>query len=90
MHDGEIATLADAVRHHYAAADRQGDERLKQTVSEAEIADLIAFLQSLTDEGFVTNPQFAPPPPGCPVPDTPEEVEEQRNSAALHNSPPGP
>jgi len=90
MHDGEVATLAEAVRHHYAAADRQNDERLKQTVSEAEIADLVAFLESLTDQGFVTNPKFAPPPQGCPIPDTPEQAEEQRNSAALHNSPPGP
>jgi len=90
MHDGEVATLADAIRHHYAAAERQSDERLKQTVSEAEIADLVAFLEALTDERFVSNPQFALPPPGCPIADTPQQVEEQRNSAALHNSPPGP
>ncbi len=90
MHDGGVATLAEAIRHHYAAADGQSDERLRQTASDAEVEDLVAFLESLTDQGFVTNPRFAPPPPGCPIPDTPEQVEEQRNSAALHNSPPGP
>ena len=90
MHNGESATLADAIRHHYAAADRQGDARLKLTVSDAEVADLASFLEALTDQGFVTNPKFALPPPGCPIPDTPEQVQDQANSAALHNSPPGP
>ena len=30
-------------------------------VSEEEIADLIAFLESLTDEEFLTNPDFGNP-----------------------------
>jgi cytochrome c peroxidase len=90
MHDGEDATLADAVRHHFAAADRQSDARLTQVVSEAEIADLVAFLEALTDQSFISNPRFALPPPGCPIPDTPGQVRDQANSAALHNSPPGP
>jgi cytochrome c peroxidase len=90
MHDGEAATLADAIRHHYAAAERQTDERLKLTVSDAEIADLVAFMESLTDQGFITNPAFALPPPGCPVATSVELQREEANSARLHNSPPGP
>ena len=90
MHDGEVATLAEAIRYHYAATDRQNDKRLKQWVNNGEVADLIAFLEALTDESFLTNPKFAAPPPGCPIPDTAEQVQEQTNSAALHNSPPGP
>lgn len=90
MHNGESATLADAIRHHYAAADRQTDERLKQSVSDAEIADLIAFMGSLTDQGFITNPAFSLPKPGCPVPENASLAAEEANSARLHNSPPGP
>lgn len=67
MHDGEQATLDAAIRHHFAAADRHPDPRLQQRVTENEIADLIAFLESLTDEGFLTNPAFALPKPGCPI-----------------------
>jgi cytochrome c peroxidase len=90
MHDGEHPTLADAIRHHYAAADRQSDTRLKQTVSDTELADLIAFLEALTDEGFITNPAFALPPAACPVPANTTLATEEANSARLHNSPPGP
>jgi cytochrome c peroxidase len=61
MHNGEAATLADAIRHHSAAADRQTDPRLKQTVTDAETADLIAFLDTLTDESFLTNPAHGLP-----------------------------
>jgi cytochrome c peroxidase len=32
-------------------------------ITDAEIADLIAFLESLTDEGFLTDPAFANPWP---------------------------
>jgi cytochrome c peroxidase len=90
MHDGEQPALADAIRHHYAAADRQTDPRLKQAISDAELADLIAFLASLTDETFVTNPAFAPPPATCPLPTNPKLASEEANSARLHNSLPGP
>lgn len=68
MHDGEVATLPDAIRHHYAAAEWQTDVRLKQGPSAREIADLVAFLGSLTDQGFITNPALALPKPGCPAP----------------------
>ena len=40
---------AGAIRHHYADGRAPDDARLKQTVSDAEISDLIAFLETLTD-----------------------------------------
>jgi cytochrome c peroxidase len=55
MHDGRYATL-EAVLEHYSRLARQRpavDRRLPQVpLSEAERADLIAFLNSLTDEAF--------------------------------------
>jgi cytochrome c peroxidase len=89
MHNGEVATLPDAIRHHYSDA-RAGDPRLKQTVSDAEVADLVAVLETLTDRGFVTNPAFTPPKPGCPLQEDTALAAEEANSARLHNSPAGP
>jgi cytochrome c peroxidase len=89
MHDGEVATLADAIRHHYAMPG-QTDPRLTVLVNDTEIADLVAFLGTLTDETFIRNPAFALPKPGCPLtPDAALTAQEQ-NSAKLHNSPEGP
>lgn len=88
-HDGEVATLADAIRHHYGSSD-QTDARLKQSVNDREIADLTAFLETLTDKTFVTNPAFALPKPGCPVTEDARLSAEEANSAKLHNSPAGP
>ncbi len=55
MHDGRYATLA-AVLEHYSRLARQRpslDRRLPQVpLTEPERADLIAFLESLTDEAF--------------------------------------
>ncbi len=76
MHDGSIPTL-EAVVRHYAAGGRltptgelAGDGRrnpLKSglvpgfTLSDPEVAALVAFLESLTDETFVTDPRFSDP-----------------------------
>jgi cytochrome c peroxidase len=76
MHDGSIATLAEAIEH-YAAGGRTiesgpntgtgSDSPLKDAfvtgfiLSTQERADLIAFLESLTDEAFLTNPRLADP-----------------------------
>ena len=76
MHDGSIATLAEVIEH-YAAGGREvtegpfaGDGRENPNKSTLvrgldldadEKADLVAFLESLTDEGFVTDPRFAAP-----------------------------
>ncbi len=89
MHDGEVATLSDAVRHHYADANA-GDARLKLSVSDAEVLDLVAFLETLTDRGFVSNPKFALPGPSCPVATDAERVAQEENGRRQHNSPTGP
>ena len=76
MHDGSIATL-DAVIDHYAAGGRviasgpnagEGyrNPHKSQFVSGFQLTpgqkrDLLAFLQSLTDQAFLTNPAFADP-----------------------------
>jgi cytochrome c peroxidase len=76
MHDGSVATLEDAIRN-YAAGGRllssgpnAGDGRMNPykdgfvsgfAISDNEIADLIAFLESLTDEDFLTSERFANP-----------------------------
>ncbi len=76
MHDGSIATLAEVVEH-YAAGGRlvtggplAGDGRQNPNksalvrpfeVTPEERDDLVAFLESLTDEGFVTDERFAAP-----------------------------
>ncbi|MCM3880016.1 MAG: hypothetical protein ND807_07905, partial [Vicinamibacterales bacterium] len=76
MHDGSIATLREVVQH-YAAGGRviesgpfAGDGRLSPLkpgllrgfqATEAEIDDLVAFLESLSDITFVENPAFASP-----------------------------
>lgn len=76
MHDGSIATLEE-VLDFYAAGGRNitsgvhaGDGRLNPNKSDLitlinldaqERADIVAFLKTLTDHEFLTNPQFADP-----------------------------
>ncbi len=76
MHDGSIATL-DAVLDHYAAGGRvisqgplAGDGRKHPnksqfvkgfTLSTGERADLLAFLNALTDESFLSDPKRGDP-----------------------------
>jgi cytochrome c peroxidase len=82
MHDGSIDSL-DGVLDHYMEGGRTitdgpyaGVGRENPSIesfvrgfplSESERADLLAFLNSLTDEEFLTNPKFADPflPPEC-------------------------
>ncbi len=83
MHDGSIATL-DEVLDHYAAGGRTiatgpragvgRDNPLKSsfvpgfTLTAEERADLLAFLRSLTDREFLTDPTFPTPGPRAPNP----------------------
>lgn len=77
MHDGRFATLEQVVRHYAAGGEaaRHGapDPRRDPliggfTITEAEIADLVAFLESLTDPAFLTDPAHANPwPEGHPA-----------------------
>jgi len=68
MHDGSIPDLR-GVLAHYANAGRAPGHPAKDgmitgfSASDEEIADIIAFLESLTDEGFLTNPALADPWP---------------------------
>ncbi|HEX7418542.1 MAG TPA: cytochrome c peroxidase [Thermoanaerobaculia bacterium] len=55
MHDGSLATL-EAVIDRYSEARRLG-------LSAEEKGDLVAFLKSLTDVSFVTNPRLGDPRP---------------------------
>ncbi|MEW5684192.1 MAG: cytochrome c peroxidase [Pseudomonadota bacterium] len=61
LHDGSAATLPDAIRRHYAPGDRAAP-------SANEVADLTAFLESLTDETFLKDPRFALPDTACDRP----------------------
>ncbi|MFK7925250.1 MAG: cytochrome-c peroxidase [Bacteroidia bacterium] len=63
MHDGSLKSLEEVVDHY----NRGGQGHVNQSSSvrplgldQSEIADLVAFLESLTDEKFVNNPAFAP------------------------------
>jgi cytochrome c peroxidase len=76
MHDGSIATLEDVVRH-YAAGGRNiesgqfaGDGRVSPLksglvrgfqITDQEVADVVSFLESLTDQSFIENPAFSDP-----------------------------
>lgn len=65
MHDGSLPTLA-AVLDHYAAGGRFRssftDRRLRPLDLDAgERQDLVEFLRSLTDRGFLSDPRFAAP-----------------------------
>jgi len=64
MHDGSIATLGEVI-DHYASGGVQTpvkSPRLKGfAITNAETTDLLAFLNSLTDQEFLSNPAFAKP-----------------------------
>ena len=67
MHDGSVPTL-EAVLDHYAAGGRAGgDSPYRDPVmrgfrlSDGERQELLAFLHSLTDRRFVTDPRLADP-----------------------------
>ena len=69
MHDGSVKSLADAIRHHLDGASPLRDPALKNVkAGDADITDLVAFLQGLSDQGFVTNPDFALPKMVCGKP----------------------
>ena len=76
MHDGSIATLSEVI-DHYAAGGRlissganAGDGRANPykssfvrpfSLTAQEKQDLLEFLNTLTDQDFITNPRFANP-----------------------------
>jgi cytochrome c peroxidase len=64
MHDGHLETLDD-VLDHYARGGAGGPYQspfVKGFVlSDDERSQLLAFLESLTDESLLTDPRFGPP-----------------------------
>lgn len=72
MHDGSIPSLEQVIRTHYAQAGRAGQgpngpSPMRSSliagfeVTDQEVTDLVAFLNSLTDEAFIRNPKHANP-----------------------------
>ena len=72
MHDGSVSDLR-AVMDHYGRGGREGHVMQDGMIvgfeaTEQDIADIISFLESLTDETFLTNPAYADPwPEGHPA-----------------------
>ncbi len=72
MHDGSLPTLEAVIRKHYAVQGRsaitgKGPNPMRSEfiqgfkINRRETEDLIAFLNSLTDQNFLTNPAFSAP-----------------------------
>lgn len=76
MHDGSVATLAEVLaiyaaggrelRHGPQAGDGRRNPHKSELIGNIELSaqeqsDLLAFLKTLTDRKFLTNPQFADP-----------------------------
>jgi cytochrome c peroxidase len=64
MHDGSISTLEAAIAHYASGGVKTPlvSPRLKGfEITPDEISDLVAFLRSLTDDAFLSNPAFGPP-----------------------------
>ncbi len=71
MHDGSIKNLAAAIRAHFNRAQPRPsrDKALAHIrITDRELSDLIAFLDSLSDRNFVTDPAFALPKTACGKP----------------------
>jgi cytochrome c peroxidase len=63
MHDGSLPTLQDVLDHYMRGGhrSRRQDPRVRPFVlTEMERADMMAFLESLTDSDFIENPLFRP------------------------------
>jgi cytochrome c peroxidase len=76
MHDGSIATLPEVIQFYMDGGrvidegEYAGDGRSNPyknglvpgfTLTDQEVADLVAYLESLTDEEFITDPRFSNP-----------------------------
>lgn len=55
LHDGSAPTLETAIRRH----------RVAMRLEDRQVSELVAFLETLTDETFVADPRFSLPKPGC-------------------------
>lgn len=65
MHAGQMQTLREVVEHYNAGGqpNPNTDPLVRPLgLTDAEVNDLLAFLESLTDPTVATNPDFGPPP----------------------------
>lgn len=61
MHDGSLSSLQEVLDHYMRGGHKNGlqDSRIRPfALGATEQADLLAFLDSLTDPDFIENPQF--------------------------------
>lgn len=71
MHDGRFLTVKDVIEQHYFYGGKMSSTidpnmeylNIGLDLSATEIADIIAFLHTLTDQEFITNPKFSNPNP---------------------------
>jgi cytochrome c peroxidase len=93
MHDGSIDRLEDVILNHYAVkglAAHGGAEPspLRDQfiegfdITPAELSDLVAFLDSLTDTHFLTDPRFA-----NPWPENHPAASRKSSSPHIHTAP---
>jgi len=73
MHNGSLPTLEDVVEHYSRSFHRHPNldfRMLPLNFTECEKAALVAFLKTLTDRAFLTDPRFSDPfdPPGAKAP----------------------
>jgi cytochrome c peroxidase len=73
MHNGSLATLDDVVEHYSRSFNRHPNLDVRMfplNFTESEKAALVAFLKTLTDRAFLTDPRFSDPfdPPGATAP----------------------
>jgi cytochrome c peroxidase len=65
MHDDRLATLDDVIEHYGRNVKRHpnADGRVRRPLNftAAEKAALVAFLKTLSDQKFITNPKFSDP-----------------------------
>lgn len=72
MHDGSVASLRQVILDHYAVAGRasrstHGASPRRDpliagfSITDAQVEDLVAFLEALTDDAFLRNPAYASP-----------------------------
>ncbi|MEL7531175.1 MAG: cytochrome c peroxidase [Bacteroidota bacterium] len=63
MHDGSLKSLEEVVQHYNEGGQGHANQSAYVRplgLNPKEVSDLVAFLESLTDEKFINNPAFAP------------------------------
>ena len=64
MHDGSIKTLEEVIEFYAQGGKKHPNKHMfvrKRKMSEQDKADLLAFMHSLTDSSFITNPAYLNP-----------------------------